>query len=165
MNFNRILKHLFYPGWWLRRDFPPVELSKIESAIKASESKHGGEIRFAIESSLPLKALWRDESTTERALEVFSLLRVWDTEDNNGVLIYLLLADHKVEITADRNINKVVGDGEWQRVCGIMEADFRAGRFSEGVIKGIHEISQRLEDHFPIGEFDQNELPNKPIIL
>lgn len=165
MNMTRTLKHLFYPGWWLRRDFPASALAKAENAIKASESKHSGEIRFAIESSLPFKALWNDESTTERAIEVFSLLRVWDTEDNNGVLIYLLLADHKVEITADRNINKVVGKAEWQRICSLMEADFRVGRFGEGTVKGIEEIGRLLEKHFPAGDDDKNELSNKPVIL
>lgn len=165
INLSRTLKHLFYPSWWLRRDFPTSELAKVETAIKLSESKHSGEIRFAIESSLPLKALWSDESTQERALEVFSLLRVWDTEDNNGVLIYLLLADHKVEITADRNINKGVGQAEWQRICGLMEADFRAGRFGNGAVKGIEEISSLLEKHFPVKDDDKNELSNKPVIL
>ncbi|MEE9310595.1 MAG: TPM domain-containing protein [Cocleimonas sp.] len=165
MNFTRTLKHLFYPGWWLRRDFPASDLAKIESTIKSSESKHSGEIRFAIESSLPLKALWNDELTNERALEVFSLLKVWDTEDNNGVLIYILLADHKVEITADRNINKVVGQAKWQRICKIMESHFRAGNFGEGAVKGIEEIGKELEKHFPIVGNDKNELPNKPVIL
>jgi len=165
MNLYRTLKHLFYPGWWLRRNFPADELNRIEAAIKASESKHSGEIRFAIESALPFRALWNDESTSERAIEVFSLLRVWDTEDNNGVLIYLLLADHKVEITADRNINKVVGKDEWQRICQLMEADFRMGRFGDGTVKGIREIGLLLEQHFPIREDDKNELPNKPVIL
>jgi hypothetical protein len=165
MNLSRTLKHLFYPGWWLRRDFPEAELSKIETAIKASESKHSGEMRFAIESSLPFKALWNDEPTNERSIEVFSLLRVWDTEDNNGVLIYLLLADHKVEITADRNINKVVGQVEWQRICTLMEADFRAGRFGDGTVKGINEIGILLEQNFPIKDSDKNELSNKPVIL
>ncbi len=165
MNFSRTLKHLFYPGWWLRRDFPANELAKVEAAIKSSESKHSGEIRFAIESSLPFKALWNDELTQERAIEVFSLLRVWDTEDNNGVLIYLLLADHKVDITADRNINKVVGQAEWQRICGLMESDFRTGRFGDGAVKGIEEIGILLEKHFPIKHNDKNELSNKPVIL
>jgi uncharacterized membrane protein len=165
MNFNRTIKHLFYPGWWLRRDFPPAELARIEAAIKASEAKHSGEIRFAIESSLPLKALWCDEATNERALEVFSLLRVWDTEDNNGVLIYLLLADNNVEIRADRNINKVVGHQEWERICHVMETNFREARFGDGVIKGIEEIGALLEQHFPVMKNDANELSNKPVIL
>ena len=165
MNIMRTLKHLFYPGWWLRRDFPEAELTKIESAIQASESKHSGEIRFAIESSLPFKALWRDELIQERAIEVFSLLRVWDTEDNNGVLIYLLLADKKVEITADRNINKVVGPQEWQRICQLMEAHFRAERFGVGVVNGIEEVGKLLEKHFPSKPNDKDELSNKPIIL
>ncbi len=165
MRFIRTLKHLFYPGWWLRRDFPAHTLANIESAIKASESKHSGEIRFAIESSLPLKALWQDETPQERAIEVFSLLRVWDTENNNGVLIYLLLADHTVEITADRNINKVVGQAEWQRICNLMETDFRAGRFGDGAVKGIEEIGSLLATHFPAKDNDIDELSNKPVIL
>jgi len=165
MNIERTLKHLFYPGWWLRRDFPEAVLTQIEQAIKSSEAKHSGEIRFAIESSLPLKALWRDEEIHERAIEVFSLLRVWDTEDNNGVLIYLLLADKKVEITADRNINKVVTQREWQDICAIMEKHFKAGDYAQGVVEGINEISKRLEKHFPIKDDDKNELSNKPVIL
>lgn len=162
---TRTIKHLFYPGWWLRRDFPANELARIEYAIKSSESKHSGEIRFAIESSLPLKALWRNELIHERALEVFSLLRVWDTEDNNGILIYLLLADKKVEITADRDINKVVGHQEWQRICSIMENHFRADQFGEGVVNGIEELSKLLVEHFPITANDRDELSNKPAIL
>jgi len=165
MNFLRIIKHLFYPGWWLRRDFPPQDMARIESAIQASEKKHTGEIRFAIESSLPLKALWRNEPMHERALEVFSLLRVWDTEDNNGVLIYLLLADQKVEITVDRNINKVVKQADWDLICRLMENHFKQKLFAEGVIQGIEEITKLLEKHFPAGEKNINELPNKPVIL
>jgi len=165
MDISRILKHLLYPGWWLRRDFPLSELARIEVAIQSSESSHSGEIRFAIEGSLPLKALWNDESTQERALEVFSLLHVWDTEDNNGVLIYLLLADHKVEITADRNINKVVKQSEWSRICHLMEEHFRAERFGEGVVCGIEEISKLLDQHFPAKDADKNELSDKTVIL
>ena len=165
MNFNRALKHFFYPGWWLRRDFPPQDMVKIESAIKTSEAKHRGEIRFAIESSLPLKALWNDELMHERAIEVFSLLRVWDTEDNNGVLIYLLLADKKVEVIADRSINKVVNQSDWQLVCKLMENHFKEERYAEGVIQGIEEISNQLEKHFPSNKNDKNELSNEPVIL
>lgn len=165
MNIKRTLKHLFYPGWWLRRDFPKEKLADIEAAIARSEKNHSGEIRFAIESSLPLKALWRDEKMHERAIEVFSLLRVWDTRDNNGVLIYLLLADHQVEITADRSINKKVGQAEWHRICQLMEHDFKAGRFGEGVVKGIEEIDTLLSQYFPINKDDKNELSNKSVIL
>jgi uncharacterized membrane protein len=165
MDLKRVFTHLFYPGWWLRRDFPPTELSKIETAIAQSEKTHSGEIRFAIESALPLKALWNNETTPERAVEVFSLLRVWDTEDNNGVLIYLLLAEKKVAITADRNINKVVDNHEWQKICHLMEEDFKKGNFSQGVIKGIDEISLLLSKYFPITINDINELSDKPVIL
>ncbi len=165
MNIKRIFKHLFYPGWWLRRAFPAYELEKIEAAIKQSEARHSGEIRFAIETALPLKALWRDESMSERALEVFSLLRVWDTENNNGVLIYLLLADQRVEIVADRNINKVVGESEWRRICAMMQGRFKAGHFGDGVLEGIEEIGKLLEQHFPYRQNDKNELPDRPVIL
>ena len=165
MDIKRIFTHLFYPGWWLRRDFPPAELAKIEATIKKSEATHSGEIRFAIESALPLRALWNNETPTERAIEVFSLLRVWDTEDNNGVLIYLLLADRKVEITTDRAINKVVDSQEWQRICQFIENDFKKGNFSEGIAKGIEEISTLLNNHFPISPQDINELSDRPVIL
>lgn len=165
MNLTRTVKHLFYPSWWLRRDFPADQLNNIEASIKASESKHSGEIRFAIEGSLPLKALLRDEPMHERAIEVFSLLRVWDTENNNGVLIYLLLADKKVEITADRNINKVVEQAEWNHICHQMEQAFKAKQFGQGVTTGVEEISKLLEQHFPVEKNDKDELSNKPVIL
>lgn len=165
MNITRIFKHLFYPGWWLQRDFPPQDMVKIENAIKISEKKHSGEIRFAIEGSLPLKALWNNEPMHERSIEVFSLLRVWDTEDNNGVLIYLLLADKKVEITVDRSINKVAQQSDWNSICHLMESYFKQELYAQGVIQGIEEISKILEQYFPAHNEDKNELPNKPAIL
>jgi len=165
MNIGRTLKHLFYPGWWLRRHFPPAELQKIESAIKQSEARHSGEIRFAIESSLPLKALWYDETVRERALEVFSLLRVWDTEDNNGVMIFLSLADHKVEIVADRAINRVVAVEEWQQICHRMEVELQAGNYGSAIASAVAEIGQLLETHFPRKHNDKDELSNKTAIL
>ena len=165
MNISRTLKHLFYPGWWLRKHFPLHELKKLESAIDYSEKKHSGEIRLAIESALPFNALWRDEDVRERSEEVFSLLRVWDTEDNNGVLIYLLLADKKVEITVDRNIAKVVDHAEWKRICGLMEQAFLQQQFISGLSLGIGEITKHLQRHFPDKGNGVNELPNKPVIL
>ncbi len=165
MEIGRTLKHLFYPGWWLRRHFPPTELQKIEAAIKQSEAKHSGEIRFAIESSLPFKALWHDETISERGLEVFSMLRVWDTEDNNGVLIYLSLADHKIEIIADRAINRVVPNEEWQQICRRMEVELQAGNYGASVVTAINEISQHLEKYFPRKDNDKNELSDKAVVL
>lgn len=164
MKFKRTLTHLFYPGWWLRKRFPIGSLKQLENSIESSEKKHSGEIRLAIESALPLKALWHDESVRERSIEVFSLLRVWDTEDNNGVLIYLLLADKKVEITVDRNIAKVVDQQEWQRICALIEQEFHQEKFIEGISLGISEVTKHLEQHFPSVN-DSNELPNKPVIL
>ena len=165
MQFKRTLKHLFYPGWWLRKHFPLRELKQLELAIEASESKHSGEIRLAIESALPFNALWRNESVRERSTEVFSLLRVWDTEDNNGVLIYLLLADKKVEIIVDRNIAKLVDNKEWQRICALMEQLFQQKKFIDGLSLGIKEITKQLQAHFPDSEGSVNELPNKPVLL
>ena len=96
----------------------------------------------------------------ERALDIFSQLRVWDTEHNNGVLIYLLLADRDVEIIADRGIDAHVGAAGWETICRAMEKDFRAGLFEHGVIKGIEDVSRLLARHFPPAPPGRrNELP------
>ena len=165
MSLVRVFKHLLYPGWRLNQKFSDEGLDQIEAAIESSEMQHSGEIRFAIESSLPAKSLFLNESSRERAIDVFSKLRVWDTEDNNGVLIYLLLADHKVEIIADRNITKVVAQTEWNRICQQMETQYKANKFSQGVITGVEEVGKQLNQHFPISDNDKNELSNKPVIL
>ncbi len=165
MNIKRLFRHLFYPSWWLRRDFPPAILSEIEGLIATSESTHTGEIRFAIESSLPLRALWWDEPVQERSIEVFSLLRVWDTEDNNGVLIYLLLADRRVEITVDRNIAKRVDTETLRLICQCMEKQFQQRNFKAGVVEGIEAVTKHLVQHFPYQNGDKDELSNKPVIL
>ena len=165
MPITRIFKHLLYPGWRLHQKFSENGLDIIEATIQSSEKNHSGEIRFAIESSLPVKSLFLNETSRERAIDVFSKLRVWDTEDNNGVLIYLLLADHKVEIIADRNITKVVDQAEWNRICQQMETQYKANHFSQGVTTGIEEVGKLLNQHFPTSENDINELSNKPVIL
>ncbi len=165
MSVLRVLKHLIYPDWLVRRAFPVAAMARIEAAIVASEARHRGEIRFAVESSLAPVALLRGQSARERALEVFSLLRVWDTEENNGVLLYLLMADHDVEILADRGIARIVPNGEWEGICRKMEHRFRAGRYEEGVLLGIAEIDRRLTQVYPrLGE-DANELPDRPVRL
>ncbi|MDQ3186695.1 MAG: TPM domain-containing protein [Pseudomonadota bacterium] len=166
MNFARILRHLFTGQLAVRRIFPVSSLAAIEQAIKQSEIGHEGEIRFAVEAALDMLPLLRDQSARERALEAFSQLRVWDTEHNNGVLIYLLLADRDVEIIADRGINIRVGSEEWERICRQMEADFRSGHFESGVILGIKSAGHHLQAHFPIGrQGGENELPDVPAIL
>lgn len=165
MDILRVLRHLVYPDWLARRAFPPAVMARIEAAIADSEARHRGEIRFAVESSLALFPLLRGRSARERALEVFSQLRVWDTEEDNGVLIYLLLADHDVEILADRGIARVVPQAEWEAICREMEQRFRARRFEEGVLLGIAEIGRRLAQAYPRQGENPNELPDRPVRL
>lgn len=166
MNFARILRHLLTGHLATRRLFPVSSLTAIERAIKESEISHGGEVCFAVEAALNMQPLLRSQSARERAVEVFSLLRVWDTEHNNGVLIYLLLADRDVEIIADRGINAKVGSEEWERICGEMEDAFHQGQFESGVIAGIRAIGSHLQRHSQTeGEGGENELPDKPVIL
>lgn len=138
---------------------------RIERAISESEALHSGEIRFAVEAALELFALLHGQLARERAMEVFSQLRVWDTERNNGVLVYLLLADRDVEIIADRGIAGKVDKEEWERICQRMEAAFREGRFEEGVLTGIKEITGLLIKHFPNRNDQPKELPDQPVVL
>lgn len=165
MDLLRILKHLLYPDWIVRRAFPPPVMARIESAIAASEARHRGEICFAVEASLSLRALLAGQSAHERAVEVFSQLRVWDMEENNGVLIYLLLADHDVEIVADRGVSRALPPDRWMEVCRAMETHFRAGRYAEGVLAGVEEIGRQLAALYPREGADVNELPDRPVQL
>ena len=165
MNIKRIIKHLTATHWQVNQAFPRQALNAIEKAIKASESAHIGEIRFAVEGALHSAPLFKGQSAKERAIEVFSQLRVWDTEHNNGVLIYLLLADRSVEIVADRGIHAKVDSDEWEKICGAMEADFKQNNFKDGVVKGIQAIAKHLAEHFPTHSKGQNELPDKPVVL
>jgi uncharacterized membrane protein len=151
--------------WTADRAFPGDTLNAIDGAIKAGEATHRGEIRFVVEGALETAPLFRGQTARERAIDVFSQMRIWDTERNNGVLIYLLLADRDVEIVADRGIDAKVGPEEWERICRNMEAAFRQADYEGGVIGGIREVSRHLAEHFPpIGD-DRNELPDKPVVL
>lgn len=150
----------------VRQAFPAPVLQAIEHAIQQSEVSHDGEIRFAVEAALSTVSLLREQSASARALEVFSQLRVWDTAQNNGVLIYLLLADRHVEIVADRGIHAQVDAGEWDAICSTMEAAFRQGQFETGVIDGIHATGSHLQLHFPTArQGGENELSNLPVLL
>ncbi len=162
---SRWLRHLFAMPFLLHRRFPTLLLTEIETAIQHSEKHHNGEIRFAIETSLPLPALWRGVTARQSSIEAFSDLHVWDTQDNSGVLIYLLLADHDLEIVADRGIAEKVGQSEWDEIAHAMEQRFRAGQFREGSLEGIQRVSELLIAHFPPGERNPNELSNKPAII
>src|SRR5690606_35649158 len=140
-------------------------LAQIEDAISEVESRHSGEIRFAVESALEPSDLWMGVTPRERALQIFSELGVWDTELNNGVLIYVLFADHDVEILADRGIAVRVPREQWENVCHEMEAHYRAGRFAEGSVAGIQSVGRLLAQHFPHAGADRDELPNQPVLL
>jgi uncharacterized membrane protein len=165
MGIKRIGKHLIEHRWRLRRIFPRKVLAHIEQAIKASEATHSGQIRFVVEGALDGAPLFRNQSARGRALDVFSRLRIWDTAHNNGVLIYLLLADRDFEIVADRGIDTKVGAAGWEEICVEMEAEFRAGNFERGVIAGIEAVSRQLAMHFPAHGAGRNELPDAPVVM
>jgi uncharacterized membrane protein len=161
----RWIKHLFLDDLVTRRSFPKATLAAVERSIVAQEKRHRGELRFVVEGGLPVGPFFKGRSAHERALEIFARLRVWDTEDNAGVLIYLLLADRRVEIVADRGINARVGGAAWDAICREMQSQFGAGRFEAGAMVGIEAISDLLALHFPpLGE-NPNELPDAPVVL
>lgn len=165
INMWRIIRHLLSPPWRARRAFPKQSLRTIEAVIRKAEETHQGQVRFVVETALEFLPLLRDQPARERAIEVFSQLRIWDTEQNNGVLIYLLLADHDVEIVADRGIYNLVGKQGLELICLQMEAAFKQKRFEEGVVAGIQAVSEHLARHYPGQSIQLNELPDVPIVL
>ena len=165
MNFLRMLKHLLLPDWWRRRVFAAADLAAIGQAIAASEQAHRGELRFVVEASLTVAALWRDQSPRQRATEVFAVERVWDTEENSGILIYVLLADRRVEILADRGIAARVPQAEWDAICRGMEQAFGAGQWRQGALQAVARAGELLAAHFPAGATNPNELPDQPLML
>ncbi|HTM59366.1 MAG TPA: TPM domain-containing protein [Burkholderiales bacterium] len=160
---QRALKHLFMPHWLAVRAFPRSALRKIEKAVKASERRHRGEIRFAVEGPLHIAQLRM--STRERAKQVFGQLGVWDTAENSGVLIYVQLVDRRIEIVADRGIAAHVKQPEWDAVCRSMERSFKQRQFEQGALDAIESVTAILARHFPPGATHPNELPDKPAVL
>lgn len=165
MILSRLWRHIVTDHWSVRRAFPTEALARIQQAIAQGEARHSGQVRFAVEAALPLTLAWRDMKPRERAVDVFSRLRVWDTEANCGVLVYLLLADKDVEIVADRGIDARVDDVLWVAICRRMEEEFRAGRFEAGVVAGVAAISDLLAEHFPRTGTGPNELGDEPVIM
>jgi uncharacterized membrane protein len=165
MSAGRALRHLFATRWSTRWRFPPATLAAIENTIRDTEAQHGGEIRFAIETALDLPELWQGLAPRRRAIQVFGQLGVWDTALNNGVLIYVLLADRVVEIVADRGISAFVQPSEWDAVCREIERQFRAGRFMEGSVAAVQSVGRLLARHFPAQRRGEDELPNQPVLL
>lgn len=165
MNLKRIMRHLSSGRATVNRSFPPPALEAIERAISVTETLHDGQIRFVVEAALEIQPLLAGQTARECAIEVFSQLRVWDTEHNNGVLIYLLLADRDVEIVADRGIHSRLGSEVWEAICQEMETAFRAGRFEAGVLAGIQSVGAHLAQHFPPRSDKPNEMPDSPVVL
>ncbi len=160
----RLLRHRWLDEDDTRRALGPQALARIEERVRASERKHSGEIRVCVEAGLPLGYLWRDLGARERALSLFGKLRVWDTERNNGVLIYLLLAEHRIEIVADRGVDRVAGAAEWHRIVQGMSAAFKERHFEAGLNAAIDAVDALLCEHFALapGQADRNELPDAP---
>jgi uncharacterized membrane protein len=165
MGATRILRHTFAEGS-ARRKFPARTLDAIQHAIAAGEKRHAGQVMFAVEGALPLRDLARGRSARQRAHEVFAHLRVWDTKHNSGVLIYVLLADHAIEILADRGIAAKVDEAEWKSICAQMQQRFAAGEFERGAVDGVRAVADILAKHFPAdGTSRDNELPDRPVVL
>ena len=161
----RLLRHLLTTRFRTRQHFPPPARAAIEQAIRDCEARHAGEIRFAVETAFDLVQLWHDLAPRRRALQLFGQLGVWDTEHNNGVLIYVDLADRVVEIVADRGIAARVPQAEWAAVCRQMEHHYREGRFREGSVEGILGVGALLGRHFPGKTGGGHELPDQPVLL
>jgi len=165
MELLRALKHLCTPDFVALKPFPAAALDKLEQAIDRSERTHSGELRFALEAGMEPYDVLRGRTPRDRALELFASLRVWDTEENSGVLIYLQLVDHRIEIVADRGIARKVEQAQWDAICRRMEARFRAGEFEGGALAAVDDITALLQVHFPPGDTNPDELPDRPVVL
>lgn len=165
MRLARLLRHIVQTRFGQRRRFPAGALARIEAAVHRGEQGHDGEVRFAVEAELDLPALWRDQTPRERAVEVFAHLGVWDTERNNGVLLYVLLADRAVEIVADRGFNGRVAPEVWLGICESIQGEFAAGNYEQGACRGIAAVHELIAAHFPAMVGGRNELPDRPALL
>lgn len=163
---RRMLRHRWLDEADARRAVPADMSARLAQRVAASEKRHTGEVRICIEAGLPFSYLWRGAPARERAVAMFGKLRVWDTEQNNGVLIYLLLAEHAIEIVADRGLNRHVAPAQWQAMVARMSAAFQERRFEDGLTQALAEVSALLVEHFPLpdGAAQDNELPDEPVI-
>lgn len=165
MNLKRLFRHMLLPPWLMRRTFSATVMQRIEDAVKRSERVHRGELRVVLESSLDLWQLLRNQTPRQRAYEVFAREGVWDTAENSGALLYINWADRDIEIVADRGINAQVMQEQWEAICQVIEQAFRAGRFEDGVIDGIEQITALLTQHFPAASDNPDELSDRPVLL
>ena len=159
----RILKHRWLDETDTARALGPAALERLEQRVAQSETRHSGEIRLCVEAGLPLSYLWRNATPRQRAITLFGKLRVWDTEHNNGVLIYLLLAEHAIEIVADRGLTRVVPQADWDTLVAGMREAFRAGRYEAGLAEAVDRVDALLQQHFALaeGQANPNELPDR----
>jgi uncharacterized membrane protein len=165
MDWKRFWRHVAMTPSAARRAFPDATMQAIARAIAEGERRHRGEACLVVEAELTTGQLWRGLSARDRAREVFAMQGIWNTEENNGVLIYVLLAEHRVEIVADRGIDARVQPGEWQAIVDAMDAHFHAGRFEEGALAGVRGVAQLLERHFPDTGEGRNQIPDRPIMM
>ena len=161
----RIARHWYQALHPARKLLPAASLAQIENEIQSAESTHAGEIRVAVETALSLWQLWRGDSARLRALQLFASLGVWDTKHNNGVLIYVLLADRAIEIVADRGIAAHIPAAEWQALCNEVSEHFRQGDLTAGCVVAVRSVGRRLARFFPATDGEGNELPNQPVLL
>jgi len=168
--FFRVLRHRSLDLRDTHRAIPPDMVDRLMARVAASEQRHTGEIRICVEASLPSSYIWRGANARERAVMMFSKLRVWDTARNNGVLVYLMLADHAIELVADRGIAAHVPDRHWQDMVARMAGAFRDGRYEDGLTQALEEVSAVLVEHFPAvdatgaPQANPNELPDAPLL-
>lgn len=167
VKLSRLIKHRLVDETDARRALSRAALDRIEACVKASERHHSGEIKVCVEASLPLSYLWRDAPARERAVTMFGKLRVWDTEANNGVLIYLLLAERKIDIVADRGLNDHVSAAQWAALLIDMSGAFKRGEFESGLIAAVDAVDALLARHFPVSASaeNRNELPDRPTVF
>jgi uncharacterized membrane protein len=162
---SRLLKHLRTTSAAGRRSFPPTTLKAIEETIAAGETRHRAEVRLIVEPALDMQAVLSGVQARERARELFAHYRVWDTEENCGVLVYVNLADRQVEIVADRGVGKVAAAKEWHAICRTMTQGFAQGAFHDSVIAALTQLNALLERHYPDDGSTRNQLSDKPVVL
>lgn len=163
---TRLFRHRLWDEADARRVLPPAALTRLSARVTESELRHSGEIRLCVEASLPLSYLWRGAHARERAVTLFGKLRVWDTEHNNGVLIYLLLAEHAIEIVADRGLNLRVSAAQWQTVIDGLRSSLQGGQYEQGLVDAIRAVEALLAEHFPPSDAPpRNELPDAVVVI
>jgi uncharacterized membrane protein len=165
MKIRRLFKHLLAPPWLAARHFGPALSAELGAAVVVAESNQRGELRFVVEGPIPFVYLWHGRSARQRAADLFAQLRVWDTDQNSGVLIYVQLVDRCVEILADRGVAAKVPQAEWDAICRNMEAAFKTGDYRGGALAAIRRAGELLAQYFPAGESNPNELADPPILL